>query len=67
MTSETSGWATGVEVCRYPGEVIIVGNPLILGPLVDACPRSSYFWLGTFMLHCGLKPIPTVGMVPLGW
>ena len=42
MTSGTSGWATGVEVCRSPGEVIIVGSPLVLGPLVDACPRSSY-------------------------
>ena len=36
MTLETSGWAMGVEVCRCPGEVIIVGSPLILGPLADA-------------------------------
>ena len=40
MTSGTSGWAMGVEVCRYPGEVIIVGSLLVLGPLVDAYPRS---------------------------
>ena len=40
MTLGTSGWATGVEVCRSPGEVIIVGSPLVLGPLIDACPRN---------------------------
>ena len=35
MALETSGWAMGVVMCHCPGKVIIVGSPLVLGPLAD--------------------------------
>ena len=44
----------GVEVCRCPGEVIILGGPLVLGPLVDAV--LGVVTIGAFGLVTHLPP-----------
>ena len=67
MTLETSGWVIGVVMCRCPGMVIVLGSPLVLGPLADDVLGVVTSGWAPCIYHCGLEPRPTVRTVRLGW